>query len=167
MSLPEQISRRSFGKLALSTPLAKLEAKTKLPVGLQLFSVREQCEKDLPAVLSAVGKLGYEGVEFAGFYGRSAADIKHMLDDASLQCCGSHTPLNQLLPDKFEKTVEFNGSIGNRNLIVPGLPARYHSLQGWKEAAGLFNEISKRLDPFRMRIGYHNHAIEFQPTEGR
>jgi sugar phosphate isomerase/epimerase len=161
----KQFSRRSFGKLALSPLAAKLIARATLPVGLQLFSVREQCEKDLPAVLATLGKFGYQGVEFAGFYGRSATDIRQMLDDASLQCCGSHTPLHQLSAGMFDQTVEFNRILGNRILIVPGLPTQYHSSDGWKTAAELFNKLSSRLSPLGMRIGYHNHALEFHPDE--
>lgn len=140
---------------------------SQIPVALQLFSVRRECARDLPGVLSALRNLGYQGVEFAGFYGQSAREIKQMLKDNSLQCCGSHTPLDQLSTDNFSETVEFNRAIGNRTLIVPGLPAQYHSLAGWSQAAALFNDLSDRLGQFGMRIGYHNHAVEFAPLSGQ
>lgn len=62
-------------------------------IGLQLYSVRDDCAKDLPGVLEAVGKMGYQGVEFAGYYGRSASELRKMLDANGLKCCGTHTGL--------------------------------------------------------------------------
>jgi sugar phosphate isomerase/epimerase len=148
------------------TPLAgKLFAGVTIPVALQLFSVRNECEKDLQSVLTRVARFGYRGVEFAGYYGRSAVEIRHILDNASLQCCGSHTPLDQLSPDTFDKTIEFNRTLGNRWLIVPGLPAQYHSSEGWRKAAEVFTQLSIRLAPLGMRIGYHNHALEFRADQ--
>lgn len=113
--------------------------------------------------LAAVRSFGYEGVEFAGFYGWRSPEIRELLHANSLTPCGSHTPLDQLTGDKFAETVAFNREIGNRNLIVPGLPPGYESLDGWMRAAALFNQLAERLKPFGMRIGYHNHAVEFQP----
>ena len=129
--------------------------------------MRDECERHLPATLAQVRGFGYEGVEFAGFYGWRAADVRNLLRETSLKICGSHTPLADLQGDRFEATVAFNREIGNRNLIVPGLPAETHSRAGWLQAAALFNELAARLRPLGLRIGYHNHAIEFQPVDGQ
>jgi sugar phosphate isomerase/epimerase len=163
MRSTKEVSRRTFGWLALCPLAAGLAATSRVPVGLQLFSVRKECGKDLLGAIAAAGKIGYQGVEFAGFYGRNALDIRRTLDDSSLQCCGSHTPLDQLTPATFDRTVEFNRILGNRFLIVPGLSAQYHSPEGWRMAADVFNFLSNRLTPFGMSIGYHNHALEFHP----
>src|SRR5574340_1781866 len=96
--------------------------KRKIPIGLQLYSVREDCAKDLPGVIQAVGKMGYQGVEFAGYHGRNAKDLRKLLDDNGLRCGGTHTALNTLTGDAFQGTVEFNQTLGNRYLIVPSLP---------------------------------------------
>ena len=74
-------------------PLAQAADSKKIPVGLQLYSVREQCQKDLPGTLAAVSKIGYRGVEFAGYHGRSAKELRKLLDDNGLVACGTHTPL--------------------------------------------------------------------------
>ena len=66
-------------------------AAAKIPIGLQLYSVRKDCEKDLPGVLEAVAKMGYVGVEFAGYYGRKADELRKLLDKNGLKCCGTHT----------------------------------------------------------------------------
>lgn len=140
---------------------------TKLPIALQLYSVREDAAKDLAGVLSAVGKMGYDGVEFAGYYGHSAADVRKMLDDSGLKCCGGHLGVDTLLGEKLEESVTFQKILGNVNLIVPGFPSQYtSSKEAWRKTAQTMNEISERLKPRGMRTGYHNHHTEFLPMEG-
>lgn len=143
-----------------------------IPIGLQLYSVRHECEKDdgknFPNVVEAVAKMGYEGVEFAGYYGWEAADIKRVLDDNGLPCCGTHVGIQTLLGEELDRSVEFHRAIGNQFLIVPGLPEAYRdSPDAWKRTAELFNEIAEKLAPQGMHTGYHNHAVEFQPMEGQ
>src|SRR5256885_15948331 len=94
-----------------------------IPIALQLYSVRHECEKDLPGVLKAVAAMGYDGVEFAGYYGRTAEELRRLLDDNGLRCAGTHTGLNTILGDELPKTIEFNPTMGNPYLIVPRLPA--------------------------------------------
>lgn len=139
----------------------------KIPIGLQLYSVRKDCEQDLPAVLTAVAKMGYAGVEFAGYYGRSAAELRKMLDDLGLKCCGTHTGLNTVLGEELPRTIEFNQTLGNKYLIVPGLPEeRRNSSAAWRETARMMNEASDRAARDGMLVGYHNHHIEFIPMDG-
>jgi sugar phosphate isomerase/epimerase len=139
----------------------------KIPIGLQLNSVRKDCEQDLPAVLQAVAKMGYEGVEFAGYYGRSAEELRKMLDDLGLKCCGTHTGLNTILGDELPRTIAFNQTLGNKYLIVPGLPEeRRNSPAAWRETARLMNEAAERSARDGMLVGYHNHHIEFVPMQG-
>ena len=85
-----------LGAAAVCTTGVNLFAadKKKIPIGLQLYSVRNDCQKDLPAVIQAVAKMGYQGVEFAGYYGRKADELRKLLDDNGLKCCGTHTGLN-------------------------------------------------------------------------
>ncbi|MGC8668015.1 MAG: sugar phosphate isomerase/epimerase family protein [Chthonomonadales bacterium] len=138
-----------------------------IPIALQLYSVREDCAKDLPGTLAAVAKMGYKGVEWAGYYGRSAKELRKMCDDLGLKTVGTHIGLDTLLGDELEKTVEFNHTLGNKHLIVPGLPAeRTKSRQAWLDTAKIFNEIAERLHAFGMLTGYHNHTIEFKPLDG-
>lgn len=152
--------------MAQEKPVAK-RPKHKIPIGLQLYSVRDDCAKDLPGVLKKVGEMGYDGVEFAGYYGRSAEELRKLLDENHLKCCGTHIGLDTLLGDNFEKTVQFNKTLGNKFLIVPGLPAeRTKSKEAWQETARIFNEISRKLKPLGMYVGYHNHTEEFKPLDG-
>lgn len=144
------------------------KAKRKIPLGLQLYSVRTECQKDLPATIEAVAKIGYQGVEFAGYYDYSAKDLRKLLDDNGLKCCGTHAQFDTLLGDNLPKTIEFNKIIGNKYLIVPWLdPNKYSSAEGWKNAAEVFNELAEKVKPHKMQVGYHNHSHEFKPVDGQ
>jgi len=139
----------------------------RVPIALQLYSIREECAQDLPGSLAAVARMGYEGGDFAGYHGRSAAELRRMLDDLGLKVAGTHIGIDTLLGDELERTVEFNLILGNRFLIVPGLPAEYtNSRDAWLRTAETFNEIAARLAPHGLLTGYHNHHTEFTPMEG-
>lgn len=142
-------------------------SKKKIPIGLQLYSVRQACQKDLPGVLRAVAKMGYQGVEFAGYYGRKAKELRKLLDANGLKCCGTHTGLNTLTGDALKGTVEFNQILGNKFLIAPGLPGgRLASVRAVKETAKLFSELAEKVKPQKMRVGYHAHGGDFRRFDG-
>ncbi len=139
----------------------------RIPIALQLYSVREQCEEDLPGTLQAVADMGYDGVEFAGYYGRSAGELKEMLEELGLKVAGTHTGLNTLTGDELGDTIEFNRQLDNKYLIVPGLPEeRRNSHEAWLQTAELFNELAEKVKPHNMQVGYHNHHVEFSPMAG-
>jgi len=138
-----------------------------IPVGLQLYSIRDDCARDLPGTLAAVAKMGYAGVEFAGYHGRSAQELRKMLDDLGLKCCGTHIGLDTLLGDNLPKTIDYNLALGNKYLVVPWIPDEYRgSRAAWLSTAKVFNEIAERIRPYGLLVGYHNHNIEFTPLEG-
>jgi sugar phosphate isomerase/epimerase len=146
--------------------------RKKIPIALQLYSVRMECSKDkgkhFPKVVEAVAKMGYEGVEFAGYYGYQAKDLKKILDDNGLKCAGTHTGLGTLQGKNLAKTIEFHKTIGNQFLIVPGLPRKNRaSAEAWLATAKLFNGIAEQLKPHGMHTGYHNHSHEFKPMNGQ
>lgn len=175
----EKVSRRGFlqsgaaalGILSISqvqwAGSAEKSAKGKIPIGLQLYSVRKDCEKDFPGTVAAVAKIGYAGVEFAGYYGRTAAEVRKVLDDNGLKCCGTHAQFDTLIGDELAKTVEFNMTIGNKYLICPWIPEeKRKTKQDWLDVAKLFNDISAKVKPHGMQVGYHNHNFEFTPIDG-
>ncbi len=140
----------------------------RIPIALQLYSVRDDCAKDFVGTLKRVAQMGYEGVEFAGYHGKSAKELRKLLDGLGLKVAGTHIGLNTLLGDEFKKTVEFNEALGNRYLIVPGLPEEQrNTARAWSETAKLFNELATKLKPCGMKTGYHNHSVEFQPMDGK
>jgi sugar phosphate isomerase/epimerase len=175
----QPISRRVFLKtssaaaatLAAAHPAMLFGAESyggnKIPFALQLYSVRNECARDLDGTIASVAKMGYKAVEFAGYYGRDSKSLRKLLDDLGLKCCGTHIGLDTLLGDNLPRTVEFNQTLGNPFLIVPSLPGKYtKDRQGWQDAADLFGELADKVKPHRMRVGYHNHNIEFKPLDG-
>ena len=130
-----------------------------------LYSLRVECKKDMPDLLAAVSKIGYKGVEFAGYHGHSAKELRQMLDDNGIVACGSHTPFTDVQGDKLKETIEFNRTIGNKFVIVPWMD-QTDSKQVWLDRAKLFNELSAKLKPEGMWIGYHSHQHDFKEIDG-
>lgn len=139
-----------------------------IPIGVQLYSVREECAKDLPGTLKSLAAMGYQGVEFAGYHGRKADELRKMLADLELRCCGTHVGIEAVEGDELKRTVEFNQALGNTFLIVASLPpARMGSVAGLKDAARVLSEASRKVRPQGLRVGYHAHGGDFQPVEGQ
>ena len=136
--------------------------KKKIPVGVQLYSVRQAAEKNLPAVLEAIGKMGYKGVEFAGYYGWDSKpkELRRLLDGNGLKCCGTHTGLETVTGDNLKATAELHAILGNSFLIVPSLEAK--DAEDWLDLAKRFNEIAAKAKALGMRVGYHAHAGDFR-----
>jgi sugar phosphate isomerase/epimerase len=152
--------------LAMNLPQTALAAASasKIPVGLQLYSIREQCAKDLPGMLTAVSKIGYKGVEFAGYHGKTAKELRKMLDDNGLVCCGTHTPYDTIKTEKLKETIEFNQTIGNKYLIVPWMEGK--SKQDWLDKAKEFNDVAAKVKGEGLFVGYHAHAHDFNKFDG-
>jgi sugar phosphate isomerase/epimerase len=139
----------------------------RIPVSVQLYSVRDDAKNDLSGVLKAIAKMGYDGVEFAGFYGHDAKSVRAMLDEYGLKASGAHVGMETLMGDELAASIEFHQTIGNQFLIVPGLNHHYTtSRAGWLQAAHILNDVSKQLAPHGMQTGYHNHWIEFSELDG-
>ncbi len=144
-------------------------ATAKIPIGLELWSVRHACEKDLPGVLKAVAEMGYGSVEMAhSYYGYDATAWRDLLDKNGLKSCGMHMGLGMLEGDAFKKTVEIHKVIGTPYLIIASLPKnKLASPSAIKETGKLFNDISDRLKPHGMKIGYHCHGGDFEVVDGQ
>lgn len=139
-----------------------------VPIGLQLYVVREECSKDLPATLETVAAIGYEAVEPWGYggdtlewLGWSAKDLRKMLDDNGLRCCGIHLRTEALLGDNLSRTIELNQALGNRFLIIAADRARMSAVDGIMELAGILNDAAQKLEPVGMLTGYHAHGFDF------
>ncbi|HHV81868.1 TPA: sugar phosphate isomerase/epimerase [bacterium] len=140
---------------------------SRIPIALQLYSVREECAKDFVGTVKAVSEMGYDGVEFAGYYNLSASELKSILDDFGLKVAGTHIGINTLIGDELQRTIEFNATLGNKFLIVPALPPDYTGTrEGWLKVAEMMSEISEKIKPYGMKVGYHNHDIEFKKIDG-
>jgi sugar phosphate isomerase/epimerase len=134
----------------------------KTPIGLQLYSVRSECAKDLPGTVAKVAKMGYQGVEFAGYYDYKAKDLRKLLDDNHLVCCGTHTAMETLSDEKLADTIEFNKTLGNKFLIVPWLqPNEANPKEAWLGYAKRFNVLAEKVKSHGMWVGYHAHQHDF------
>jgi sugar phosphate isomerase/epimerase len=129
--------------------------------GIQMYSLRDITGQDLEGALKAVAEMGYKTVEFAGFFGHSAEDVRDMLTRYNLICSGTHSGLGDLI-DNFEETVKYHKTIGNKNIIVPGADL------GNQEKIDAFVEMVNKFQPMLAAEGidfhYHNHSHEFLPN---
>lgn len=152
--------------MAAASPL--LAAK-KIPVGLELYSVREQLKADLPGTVRAVAKMGYEGVEFYSPYFdwtvAQAKEIRTLLDGLGIRCFSTHNGAKSFAPESVDHAIELNRILGS-NLIVMASAGEVADLDGWKGVAERLSSASAKLKPLGMRAGFHNHRLEFEPING-
>lgn len=130
--------------------------------GLQLYSVRDITDKNMEYALQKVAEMGYSFVEFAGFFGIPAKEIKRMLDETGLRVSGTHTGWHEVAFD-FEKTVEYHKEIGNKNIIVPG--ADLSDAKKLDDFINFVNEFGPKLAEHGINLHYHNHSHEFFPNK--
>jgi sugar phosphate isomerase/epimerase len=138
-----------------------------IPIALQLWSLRDACAADFPGTLAKIAKMGYDGVEFAGFYGLKACQLRTILGDLGLQIAGSHTGLDLLKGEVCQDTLDYNAELGNRRLVIPSVPEEYRkSIKGWRRVGREIAEIAAHTREEGFSLGYHNHAVEFTTIDG-
>ena len=128
--------------------------------GLQLYSVRDITGKDLGSAIRQVSALGYKFVEFAGFFGNSAEQVKAMLNTCGITVSGTHSPLDDLRPIKIMETLRYHKALGNPYYIIPG--ADLSTLEKIEDFANVVNFASPIFAAEGIRIAYHNHDREFK-----
>jgi sugar phosphate isomerase/epimerase len=149
----------------------------RIPVGLMLFAVRQELERDLPGTLQAVAQIGFEGVEFFGPYidwtPAAAKQIRAQLDSLGMRCLSTHNEAPAFTPEGLSHAIELNQILGSPNIVcVRGLAKgaakgfEGEGLDGWKRIADKLKQASERLGPLKMTCGFHNHAVEFIPING-
>jgi sugar phosphate isomerase/epimerase len=183
------ISRRQFLKtVSASAALSSLglggssigASPLGLPLGLQLYSVRDLLPRDYEGTLRQLSALGYREVEAAGFFRRSAIDVKQAMDQAGLRCVSAHYSYADLMPH-LDEVIQFGKALGLDYIICasPGLPdnslaksadAKVNreamTLDDWRWNADEFNKIGARVNAAGIKFGYHNHTAEFRAVEG-
>ena len=136
-------------------------------IGLQLYSIRDEMEKDFEGTLQKVHDMGYEYVEFAGYYGRSGEEIRDILQRIGLKCVSVHQSPDWILSEG-QKAIDFLKAFGTKYCIVPWYPAdRHFGTPAWKETLENFTKAATLLRENGMKLGYHNHDFEFQTYEGK
>jgi len=149
---------------ALRTPAA-----SPIPVGLELYSVRNALKQDLEGTVRAVAQMGYQCVEFyAPYFDWTEAQTKQMrklLDDLGIRCYSTHNDAAYLNKDNISRTRDKNLILGCKYVVI----ASSHvapGIDGWKTFAGTLNSAAEQLEPSGLKAGYHNHKVEFVPIDG-
>jgi sugar phosphate isomerase/epimerase len=137
---------------------------TQIPIALQLYTVRDEAEKDLKATLAKVAEIGYRNVELAGFYGLPAVEIKKSLTEFGLNAISAHVGLAELEADNVGSTIEDYLSLGVETIVVPYLSEDDRS-GGYSAVAERLNKAGELLTRFGVGLGYHNHDFEFRDGE--
>ncbi|PYV84114.1 MAG: xylose isomerase [Acidobacteria bacterium] len=165
-----QITRRSFVALSATLPwVLRAGAATSIPIGLELYSVREGLKKDSQGTVRAVAQLGYQCVEFyAPYFEWSEAQTKQMrklLDDLGVKCYSTHNDEKYFSPENISRAAEMNSILGCKYMVL-GWSDPKDNLDGWKAIADKLNSASERLASSKLKPGYHNHQSEWKPVDG-
>lgn len=137
------------------------------PLGVQLYTLRTEMERDVAATLARVALIGYEEVEFAGYFGHSPSEIRRFLDDAGLRAPSAHVDVG-LVDDAWPATLEAAAVAGHEYVVVPWLPESMRSsLDDWRRTAERLTGAAAAARGMGLRFAYHNHDFEFHEMEGR
>lgn len=138
------------------------------PLGIQLYTLRAAMRQDVERTLTRVAQIGYREVEFAGYFGRTPAQVRDALRASGLAAPSAHVGLPELEGDAGERTIEAAQAIGHRYLVVAWMPeAARRTLDDWRRIAERFNRVGERTRAAGIQYAYHNHDFEFRPLEGR
>lgn len=165
---------------ALLRPSALLASPFGLPLGLQLYSVRDLLPKDYEGTLKQIAALGYQEVEAAGFFHHTPQEVKHAMQAANLRCVSAHYPSSEL-HQRLDEIIAFHHELQTHYIICssPGLKnppsasdtSQAHqshalTLDDWHWNAEQFNKLGEKVKAAGMEFGYHNHVAEFKKTDG-
>jgi sugar phosphate isomerase/epimerase len=161
--LQRMFNRRGFLQLSIATAgglaATRLLASERRSLGAQLYTVRQEAARDLPAVLEAVRKIGYTEVEtYWDIYGHPAAELRRMINDHGLKVPSGHFNY-----DGLDSKIDYTKALGVEYVICPMLPESMRfTLDGYKRAADQFNIWGEKIHQAGMQFGFHNHNYEFR-----
>ena len=163
------LSRRSFVVLSSVLPWAlKARASRSIPIGLELYSVREALKQDPQGTVRAVAQMGYECVEFyAPYFEWSETETKQMrklLDDLGIHCFSTHNDEQYFSAENFHRARDLNLILGSQYVVMAS--ADPIQAGGWKAIADKLNSAADQLESSGLKTGYHNHQPEFRPVNG-
>jgi sugar phosphate isomerase/epimerase len=167
---PTTLSRRYFLAMSAMLPWAfRARAASRIPVGLELYSVRNALKQDLSGTVRTVGEMGYQCVEFYAPYFEwtesQAREIKKLLDDLGVRCYSTHNDSSNFSPDKISRARDLNHLLGCKYLVMASSHSQ-SNLDSWKTVADSLNSAAEQLEPSGLKAGYHNHQAEFTPIAG-
>ncbi len=163
-------SRRSFLAVAAAPLVAATTDHKHIPIGLELYSVRNELKKDLPATVQGVAKMGYQCVEFFSPYYAwttdTAKQVRKQLDDLGVKCYSTHNGAQSFSPEGIGKAIELNQILGTR-YVVMAHPGKVDGIDGWKRVADMLNEGNATMQKQGLHAGYHNHDLEWKLVDGQ
>jgi sugar phosphate isomerase/epimerase len=135
-------------------------------VGLQLYTVRDEMKKDVAGTIARVAQAGYTEVEFAGYFDKSPAAVRAMLDRNGLTAPSAH--FGNIAPDAWREALDAAHVIGHQYIVVPWIPEeRRTGVDGYKKIAAEFNKAAEQARAAGLQFAYHNHDFEFAPVDGK
>jgi len=165
------ITRRSFLALSAAIPwaLKASASSSSIPVGLELYSVRDELKKDPDGTVRAVGQMGYQCVEFyAPYYDwteAQAKDMRKLLDEIGVRCYSTHNDQTYFGADKIGHARDLNLILGTKYMVMAYSEPK-GSIDAWKAIADQLNSAADTLAPSGLTPGYHNHEAEWKPVDG-
>lgn len=161
---------RSVARDAFEAPSLTTAPSRKIPIGLELYSVRNELARDLPRTLSEVAAIGYEAVEFYSPYFEwtpaFARDVRRQLDDLGLRCLSTHNHIESFAAgDGIGKAIELNTTLGARQIVLASAPRTIRGIDDWKALAAQLAKASEQLQTHGLSAGYHNHQAEWANLE--
>lgn len=139
---------------------------SKIPVAVQLYTLRDETAKDFVGTLRKVAEIGYAGVEFAGYGDLTAKELKTLLDDLGLKAAGTHVGMDALGND-FNAVADFQLEIGNPFVVIPWLGEEFRrTAEEWKQTAAKMSAIGEKCVQRGLTLCYHNHSFEFARFDG-
>lgn len=129
-------------------------------IGLQLYTVRREMERDLDRTLARVAEIGFDEVEFAGYFGRSAKAIRAQLDRVGLDAVSTHVD-PEVVKNGLDEAIEAAATLGARYVVCAWIPENERSLDDYRRYAERFNRAGEACRSAGLQFGYHNHDFEF------
>jgi sugar phosphate isomerase/epimerase len=168
-------SRRQFIVLAAAAlNSARAQNRTSFPIGLQQTAVNKNIQQDLSGTLRAIAKMGYQIIEFsAGTFMKwspsDAKQVRMVLNESNLQCRSTHNEIVSFSGDGLSQAIELNHIVGSDTLVSvrgPGTRTAPPTLDAWKRFSDQLSQAADRIRGAHMKLGFHNHDVEFQTVEG-
>lgn len=169
------LSRRSFLAMSAAVPwalrgFASAATSSSIPVGLELYSVRDELKKDPDGTIRAVAQMGYQCVEFYAPYYEwdhaQAKQVRKLLDDLGLKCYSTHNDADYLRPEKIEHARDLNLILGSKYIVQAWSDPKPNP-DDWKAVADDLNGAAAKLAPDGLKVGYHNHDAEWKEVGGK
>jgi sugar phosphate isomerase/epimerase len=163
-------SRRNFLALTAVMPLAlRAGASPAIPMGIEMYSVRDALKKDPQGTVRAIAEMGYQGLEFYAPYFEwspaQAKEMKRLLDDLGIRCFSTHNDATYFTNEKIQNAIDLNLAVGSKYMVMASSRQK-PGVDGWKEVADTLNFAARKLEASGLKAGYHNHQLEFTPVDG-